>query len=213
MGLESKHTGTAISIAAGAFETALGYAQTEVKNAYRLRGFSGQNPMLLLAGLMEEVGELAEVINALQHLEFGSCPGKEHLLEQPFVNIAAELGDVVTYALAIANYYNVIPTVKDTWKQRGHEQGQISAGQQLGVAIVAGLREGTQEADPDDFITQYLPQSAWCQGKDICMDCASLEECEDDLEAQALEDALSYESESGFDDEPDFEGIDGGHGV
>lgn len=88
--------------------------QVQVTRRDFWHGFINDCPMLLLAGLVEEVGELAEVINANEHIEFGTCPSKVHLLDDVNGNIAAEICDVLTYVLALANHYDVDLTF-DNW--------------------------------------------------------------------------------------------------
>lgn len=86
--------------------------------AYEVRGFPGDNPLLLFNGLVEEIGELSELINMDQFNELHLSERKQALLPAIPEHIAAELGDVLTYTAAIANYYEVTPVFTQWSKER-----------------------------------------------------------------------------------------------
>lgn len=98
-----------------------------VEELYLLRGFAGNNPSLLMLGLMEELGELAEVVNAVENAEFGNCVRKHHLSKQPRDKIAAEIADVLMYLMALSNHYEVGPDFFQWFEGKYGEQVQEDA--------------------------------------------------------------------------------------
>ena len=84
--------------------------KTAVGAAYFWCGFPKDDPTLSLNGLMQEVGELAELIAIDRYPQFHLSERKQKLAENLQAHIAHELGDVLTYAMAIAIHYQIVPT-------------------------------------------------------------------------------------------------------
>lgn len=107
-----------VAIAVSTASSASDVLKAAIARAYAARGFPGDDPTLLFLGLAEEVGELAELINIGSRPKYHVSERKQELLENLHENVAAELGDILTYVAAIANYYQVTPSFEQWHKKR-----------------------------------------------------------------------------------------------
>lgn len=89
-----------------------------IEMAYEARGFPSDDPLLLFLGLAEEMGELAELINIDTRPAFHLSERKLSLLEDVYGNVAAEIGDILTYVGALMNYYDVDPVFTQWFRER-----------------------------------------------------------------------------------------------
>ena len=97
-----------------------------VAEAYDIRGFEHDNPWLLLAGLVEEVGEVAEALNVGLSKKYKARPEKRKKLGDVGEAVAKEVGDVLTYALALCTHFGVSPTFAQ-WEDKRILQNEEEA--------------------------------------------------------------------------------------
>lgn len=85
--------------------------QLTVKGFYEHKGFNS-SPQTLVLGLMEEVGELAEAMLLNYTADFVPSNEKALLDLHPEDDVAYEVGDCITYLLALCNRLRIEPKFK-----------------------------------------------------------------------------------------------------
>jgi len=80
---------------------------------YESKGYKA-GPTTLALGAVEEIGELSEAILLTQCADFQCSNHKRKLIETDLVriNVAAEVGDVLIYLLALCNSLGIRPYLK-----------------------------------------------------------------------------------------------------
>lgn len=85
--------------------------QTKVADLYQQRSYTA-GPQTLLLGAMEELGELAEAILLTQASDFKPFGKKLSPAYIGECNPALEIGDCITYLLALCNSLGISPYFK-----------------------------------------------------------------------------------------------------
>jgi len=85
--------------------------QDHIQQVYDGRGYDA-SPQTLVLGLMEEVGELAQTILLTECDDFQASRQKQQRELERDKDVASEVGDVITYALALCNRLSITPRFK-----------------------------------------------------------------------------------------------------
>ena len=85
--------------------------QTKVANLYKQRGYIA-SPQTLLLGAMEELGELAMAILLTETEDFKPSAKKLSPEWADARDPAREVGDCITYLLALCNRLGIVPYFK-----------------------------------------------------------------------------------------------------
>ena len=92
--------------------------QVRIEKMYADRGFEKASPQTLALGICEEAGEVAQAILLTETLDFK--PSEKKLTEEwkDTRNVASEIGDLITYAIALCNKLGIEPEFK--WMKKGY---------------------------------------------------------------------------------------------
>ena len=90
--------------------------QTTIEDMYQQRGFTGASPTTLALGICEEAGEVAQAILITATSDFKPSAKKLSLEWVDYRNVASEIGDCITYLLALCNKLGIEPEFK--WLSR-----------------------------------------------------------------------------------------------
>ena len=82
--------------------------QVEIAHWYTEQGYDKASPQTLTLGALEELGELSEAILTLLSDDFRPSPRKQ-AKDICLHNIAREVGDCITYLLALCNQLDTEP--------------------------------------------------------------------------------------------------------
>lgn len=90
------------------------WLQKEVKDLYRLQHYHA-GPRTLCLGAMEELGELAQaILLSAETKDFVPSKRKRMVVDQmpELLKVAEEVGDIITYLLALCNTLHIRPYFK-----------------------------------------------------------------------------------------------------
>ncbi len=92
--------------------------QLRVRELYALRGYDKASPSTLALGIAEEAGEVAQAVLITSTPDFTPSAKKLSQEWSECRDVASEIGDLITYALALCNKLNIEPNFK--WERKSY---------------------------------------------------------------------------------------------